>query len=62
MASRYVLRTDVAYEYEDNLKKFNIRANYITGLHVNATYTTVAHCIDSIFPKVSSIELKQYPM
>lgn len=30
-------------EYKNSLKNINIRANYINGLHVNTTYTMVAH-------------------
>lgn len=35
--------TQTKSEYENDLKKFEIRERYVEGLHINATYTTIAH-------------------
>ncbi|MFC0213802.1 insertion element protein [Paenibacillus chartarius] len=35
--------TQTQYEYREELNEFNRRKKYIDGLHVNSTYTTIAH-------------------
>ncbi|MED1908846.1 hypothetical protein HUN92_21020 [Bacillus firmus] len=35
--------TQSSNDYEQNALKFEIRSKYVDGIHVNATYTTIAH-------------------